>query len=70
MGNVAMNQDPIIDEIHAIRRQIAAEHGNNMQRIGAYFMERQKRHADKLTAFAPRRPAGWTSSGKAAPAQQ
>ena len=32
-----MNQDPIIDEIHAIRRQIAAEHGNNIQRIGAYL---------------------------------
>ena len=69
MGNVAMNQDPIIDEIHAIRRQIAAEHGNNMQRIGAYFMERQKQHADKLTAFAPRRPVGWMAPAKAAPAQ-
>ena len=64
-----MNQDPIIDEIHAIRRQIAAEHGNNMQRVGAYFIELQKQHANKLTAFAPRRPVGWTASSKATPAQ-
>lgn len=64
-----MNQDLIIEEIHVIRRQIAAEHGNNMQRIGAYFIELQKQHAEKLTAFAPRRPVGWVASTKAVPAQ-
>ena len=55
-----MVKDPIIEELHDIRRQIAAEHGNDLKRIGAYFMEKQKQRANQLTAFPPRRPAGWT----------
>ena len=54
-----MVKDPIIEELHDIRREIAAEHGNDLQRIGAYFMEKQKQRANRLTAFAPRRPVGW-----------
>ena len=55
-----MVKDPIIEELHDIRREIAAEHGNDLQRIGTYFMEKQKQRAKPLTAFPPRRPAGWT----------
>jgi hypothetical protein len=65
-----MVKDPIIEEIHEIRRQLADEHGNSMQRLGAYFMERQKQHADKLTAFPPRRPAGWVPPQNSASVQR
>lgn len=52
-----MLPDPIVDEIHEIRRQMAAEHGDNLQQLGAYFIEHQKLHPDKLVSFAPKRAA-------------
>ena len=61
-----MVKDPIIEELHDIRRQIAAEHGNDLQRIGAYFMEKQKQRANQPTAFPPRRPVGWIPATPAA----
>lgn len=56
-----MWNDPIVEEIHEIRRRIAQEHGNDIQAIGRYFMERQRAHADRLKAFPPRRPEGWVA---------
>jgi phage gp16-like protein len=50
-----MWKDPIVEEIHEIRRQLALDFGNDMQRIGAYFMERQKTACTALSQFAPRR---------------
>jgi hypothetical protein len=40
--------DPLIDEIHAIRAQIAAEHGNDPQRLIAHYIEYQKQFKDRL----------------------
>lgn len=54
--------DPIVAEIHEIRRQMAAEHGNDLHALGRHLMERQKDHADRLIAFPPRRPVGWQAS--------
>ena len=56
-----MWKDPIVEEIHEIRRQIAAEQGNDMQRIGAYFMTRQKERERHLVSYPPRRPDGWVA---------
>lgn len=40
--------DPLIDEIHAIRKNIWEEHGNDIGRVVAHYMEYQKRFADRL----------------------
>ena len=62
-----MWKDPIVEEIHEIRKQIAAEHGNNIQEIGKYFMERQKAHAHRLVPFPPRLATGGHLQIPAAP---
>jgi len=54
--------DPIVEEIHKIRQEMAAEHGNDLQALGRYFMERQQAHADRLVSFPPRRPIEWKKS--------
>ena len=46
-----MMPDPIVKEIHEVRRQMAAEHGNDLRQLGVYFMERQKLRAEKLVSF-------------------
>ena len=48
--------DPIVAEIHKVRAKIAAEHGNELRKIAAYFMERQKEDAAKLVRFPSRAP--------------
>jgi hypothetical protein len=47
-GEIDMWTDPIVSEIHKVRSEIAAEHGNDIRKIGAHFMERQKEEASKL----------------------
>jgi hypothetical protein len=59
MGELTMWTNPIIEELHEVRRQIAAEHGDDIQALGRHYMERQKAHADRLVSFPPRRPEGW-----------
>jgi hypothetical protein len=46
--------DPIVSEIHKVRSEIAAEHGNDLRKIGAYFIERQKEDLAKLVKFQSR----------------
>lgn len=46
--------DPLIDEIREIRARISREHGDDMQRLGKYFMEYQKQFADQLISTPPR----------------
>jgi hypothetical protein len=55
--------NPIIEELHEVRRQIASEHGNDIQALGRHYMERQKARADRLVSFPPRRPQGWVGAG-------
>ncbi len=50
-GVYEMIADPIVDEVHEIRKQMAAEHGNDLRQLGAYFMERQKLRSEKLVSF-------------------
>ena len=38
-----MNPDPLIDEIHAVRRKISAEFGNDPRRLVAHYMELESR---------------------------
>lgn len=43
-----MWQDPIVEEIHAVRAQIAQECGFDLQRIVARLQEKQLAHGDRL----------------------
>ena len=38
-----MNPDPLIDEIHAVRRKISAEFGHDPRRLVAHYMELERR---------------------------
>lgn len=46
--------DPLVDEIRAIRARISREHGDDVRRLGEYFMEYQKQFADILI-YTPRK---------------
>lgn len=50
-GAYEMIADPIVDEVHEIRKQMAAEHGNDLRQLGAYIMEQQKLRSEKLVSF-------------------
>ena len=43
-----MWNDPIIEEIHAVRRELAAECNNDLKLIVHRSMQRQERHAQML----------------------
>lgn len=45
--------DEFVDEIHAVRSQIAKECDHDFEKIGAYFMELQKRFPDRLIRQVP-----------------
>lgn len=36
-----MWQDPLVEELHRVREQLAAEHDHDLQKIVAHLMERQ-----------------------------
>jgi hypothetical protein len=40
--------DEFVEEIHVVRRQIAEECDHDLEKIGVYFMELQKRFPDRL----------------------
>ena len=43
-----MKDDKTISRIRAVRRQISAKFGHDVQRLGQYYMKRQARHKHKL----------------------
>jgi len=55
-------RDPLIDEIHAIRAQIAREHGNDPQRLIEHYIELEKQYKGRLIPL----PAKPTKRGKSA----
>ncbi|MBI2435706.1 MAG: hypothetical protein HYV26_22860 [Candidatus Hydrogenedentes bacterium] len=46
--------DPIVDEIHEIRKKIAEEAAYDLEKLAARLEESQKRHGDKLVDRSPR----------------
>jgi hypothetical protein len=42
--------DPLIDEIHEIRRRLAEKYGNDPVRIGEHLMEFQQQFKDRLVS--------------------
>ena len=61
-----MWKDPIVEEVHAIREQLAAEHGNDLHKIVEHVKNVQQGHSDKLVSRPPRRPVGWGQQKMAA----
>ncbi len=55
MNTAAKWTDPIVDEIHRIRREILEEAGGDLQALGERLMKSQERHGDKLVTRPPRR---------------
>jgi hypothetical protein len=49
--------DDIIEEVREIRRQISARFDDDPVKLGAYLMESQKRHGDRLV-YPGTRPNG------------
>ena len=47
--------DPIVDEIHRIRREMVDEAGGDLKALGAWLMKSQERHGDKLVTNPPQR---------------
>jgi hypothetical protein len=62
-----MWKDPIVEEIHQIREQIAQQHGNDLHALVKYFQEREKRSDRQVLSFQPKRPAGWTGGASPTP---
>ena len=44
--------DPVIDEIRAVRHRISARLGHDPTRLVAFYMERQKQYQDRLIETA------------------
>jgi len=47
--------DPIIDEIHQIRREIVEEAGGTLEALVTRLMKNQERHGERLVTRSPRR---------------
>jgi hypothetical protein len=56
----------IIEEVREIRRQISAQFDNDPAKLGAYLMESQKRHGDRLV-YPGTRPNGKSTVQDATP---
>ena len=47
--------DPILDEIHAIREEMARESDYDLEKLVARLQESQKRHGDRVVTRHPKR---------------
>lgn len=47
--------DPIVDEIHRIRRELVQEAGGDLEALGKWLMKSQERHGNKLVTRPPQR---------------
>jgi hypothetical protein len=64
MKNITPWRDPIVEEIHQIRDQLAARYGNNLHDIVAHYREKEQQDPKKQISFAPKRPVGWVDTQK------
>lgn len=57
-------EDPIVKEVRTIRDKIAAEHNYDVEALGRYLQEQQKKEIRKIVTRPPRRPATKQAIGK------
>lgn len=50
-----VEEDPIIDRVREVRREISARFDHDPDKLTAYYIERQARHADRLIYADPKR---------------
>ena len=50
-----MKSDPVIDRVREVRREISARLGHDPDKLTAYYIERQARHADRLIYADPKK---------------
>lgn len=55
-----MSYDPIVEEIHEIRQQLAANFGHDIRAIVEDAQRRDAEDDREVVSFPPRRPAGWS----------
>lgn len=48
MTRQAISRDPVIDEIHTIRRELLQEAGGTLEGLGATLMSQQAHYLDRL----------------------
>ena len=54
--------DEFVEEIHAIRRQIAEECGHDIEKIGESFMKWQEEHPEHLIREVTKRESAKTAA--------
>ncbi|HXH38661.1 MAG TPA: hypothetical protein VNN08_08540 [Thermoanaerobaculia bacterium] len=50
------NDDPIVAEIRAIRREPATRFGDDINALCDFLVERDREHQDRLVNYPPRSP--------------
>ena len=58
-----MWKDPIVEEIHAIRRQIAKECNHDIEQIVERLRKKEKKHKEKLMFSKPGARTGSQADG-------
>jgi hypothetical protein len=57
-------EDPIVAELHEIRRRLANEHGNDLKRIVDNLNQQPRPGRQAPVSYPPKRPAGWIERAK------
>ena len=55
MKDETSQKDPVIERVRQARREISARFGHDPQKLTAYYIERQKRHEDRLICSSTKR---------------
>ena len=50
--------DPIVAETRAVRRELAARFGDDINALCDFLVEREKEHQDRLVNYPPKSPHG------------
>jgi hypothetical protein len=51
---VNSNNDPIVDEIRAVRRELASRFGDDINALCDFLAEREVQHKERLVNYEPR----------------
>jgi hypothetical protein len=52
----ASAEDPIVDEMRAVRRELADRFGDDIDALCDFLAQEEQQHADRLVNRAPRTP--------------
>ena len=51
-----VDEDPIVAETRAVRRELAAHFGDDINALCDFLAEREKEHEERLVNYEPRSP--------------